>query len=304
MLTFAAKNHLYESLPTQTPIAWVSGTGLLGHLKNPFPVDQNVKSSKRKPTAASPNKWFGLSPALIQRLWDGESLRASTDGTWFHDGMERGHLLHETVPCFAGLGPDGEPVFQDVPVVGCEYDIEGRKLAPVQRMEEGSFPERLLYLKSAGICGQADLCDRAGDYINIGDYKTNKKLDKNSYSGWQGPKMMLGPVGHLEDCNFNPYSLQLSLYMWLALKHNPGLKPGRLTIHHIKFKQVQYVNEATGELQPLFDQYEYPIYERTEDGHPVFESSTPHAVPYLKREVEEIIRWFTANKHTLPQKAK
>ena len=58
---------------------------------------------------------------------------------------------------------------------------------------------------------------------------------------------MFKPLSHLDDCNLNHYNIQLSLYMYIILKHNPKLKPGKLIIQHVKF-------EETGR-----DKYDYPI---------------------------------------------
>lgn len=45
-----------------------------------------------------------------------------------------------------------------------------------------------------------------------------------------------GPLSHLGDHNFNHYALQLSIYMYIVLKHNHNLKPGKLQIHHVLFE--------------------------------------------------------------------
>lgn len=290
MLTFTAENHRYESLPDQDPIDWVSGTGLLGYLKNPFDPKQAERSSKSKKS-----KWYGIPPVTITKLWDGEKDRAANDGSVFHDTMEKKLLAQGVV----------EREGHRVHVWPCLYDSLGRKLARDQRLNIGSYPEHLMYLKSAGICGQADICERVGEFINIGDYKTNKKLEKAGYQKWDGSvDKMLGPVSHLDDCNWNHYCLQLSLYMYMVLKHNPGLKPGKLTVYHIKFKSQQTTPDPiTGQTQDLTDQYDFPIYERDENGHCILEKSTAHDVPYLKKEIEAILKWFTANKHKLPAKA-
>ncbi len=46
------------------------------------------------------------------------------------------------------------------------------KFAPDQTIAEGIYPEHLVYLKSASICGQADRVEIVGDRIDIHDYKT------------------------------------------------------------------------------------------------------------------------------------
>jgi hypothetical protein len=66
------------------------------------------------------------------------------------------------------------------------------------------------------------------------DFKTNKKLDKKSYfnpTTKQSTKMKY-PLNNIDDCNFMHYSLQLSLYFWLANKLNSDLFLKGLYIIH------------------------------------------------------------------------
>lgn len=71
--------------------------------------------------------------------------------------------------------------------------------------------------------------------------------------------------------------------MRILLKHNPKLKIGKLTIQHVKFKQVGT------------DKNGYPINEHI-NGEPVIEEITMYNLPYLKDEVNSLIMWFKDNK--------
>ena len=55
-------------------------------------------------------------------------------------------------------------------------DGRGTKIAPDQKLSNGVYPEHFVYLKSLGICGQADLVTIVNGKINIIDYKTNVKI--------------------------------------------------------------------------------------------------------------------------------
>ena len=88
---------------------------------------------------------------------------------------------------------------------------------------------------------------------------------------------MLVPLKHLEDCNFNHYQLQLSLYMYILLKHNPQLEPGTLEIHHVEF-------EKSGETKLGF-----PIYQLDSDGDPIVKKLTIYECTYLKNEIKAMI---------------
>jgi len=146
----------------------------------------------------------------------------------------------------------------------------------------------MVYLKSAGICGQSDLVEVVNNKVNIIDYKTNKEIKTESFKDWEGiSKKMLNPIAHLDDCNFVHYSLQLSIYMYIILKHNPKLQPGKMFLHHIVF-------EEEGK-----DKYGNPITKYSEQGDPIVKEVTPIEVPYLKDEVISIVNWLHDNRNKL-----
>jgi hypothetical protein len=149
----------------------------------------------------------------------------------------------------------------------------------------------MVYLRSAGICGQSDLVEVVNGKVNIIDYKTNKEIKTEAFTNWEGvTEKMLDPVSHLDDCNFNHYALQLSIYMYIILKHNPKLKPGRIFIHHITFEQK-------GE-----DKWGYPIAKLDNEGNPIVKEVIPMSVPYLVDEVISIMHFLQNNKHKIKKK--
>ena len=145
----------------------------------------------------------------------------------------------------------------------------------------------MVYLKSVGICGQADVVEVVDGCININDYKTNKEIKTKAYTNWEGiTSKMYAPIAHLDDCNLNHYNLQLSIYAYIIKKHNPKLKIGKLTIQHVKF--VELAKDKNG----------YPINQHI-DGEPVIDDIVMYDMPYLKNEVISIINWLKQNKNTL-----
>ena len=113
--------------------------------------------------------------------------------------------------------------------------------------------------------------------MDIDDYKTNKELEFRGYGyKYDNPQMMTGLMSNIEDCNFNHYALQLSIYMYLVLLKNPHLKPGRIRICHVTFE-----NEG-------FDEFGFPILKRTADGGYVPKEKTWYEVPFLKNKVKKI----------------
>jgi hypothetical protein len=178
-----------------------------------------------------------------------------------------------------------------IPVFAPSGETDGIRYAPLQKLDSGIYPEHMVYLRSAGICGQSDLVEVVNGKVNIIDYKTNKEIKTEAFTNWEGiSEKMLDPVSHLDDCNFNHYALQLSIYMYIILKHNPKLKPGRIFIHHITFKQEKE------------DKWGYPIAKLDRDGNPIVKEVTPMSVPYLVDEVISIMHFLQNNKHKIKKK--
>jgi hypothetical protein len=160
-----------------------------------------------------------------------------------------------------------------------------------QKIEPGVYPEHMVYLRSKGICGQSDLVEVVNGKVNIIDYKTNKEIKMKSYVNWEGvSEKMLAPINNLDDCNFNHYALQLSIYMYIILKHNPKLKPGKIFIHHVLF-------EVEGE-----DKWGYPISSKDENGDPIVKDVNVIPVPYLIDEVLSIFYYLNNNRDKLKKK--
>jgi hypothetical protein len=265
-LQFKEEGHLYESIDSDK-IEWRSVTSLIGILKPKFDAEKQAeKSSKNKRS-----KWYGMTPKEILQAWDNESNRAIKLGNFYHNQRETDLLSIETI--------EREGI--EVPIIKPNYDKEsGIKIASEQKLEDGVYPEHMVYLKSAKICGQADLVEIIDGKINITDYKTNKEIKEKAFTNWEGiTSKMYNPVSHLDDCNLNHYNLQLSIYAYIIKKHNPKLKIGRLQIQHVKFKQI-------GE-----DKNGYPINEHI-NGEPVLEEIVMYDLDYLNNEVISIINWL------------
>ena len=55
---------------------------------------------------------------------------------------------------------------------------------------------------------------------------------------------MLPPLSHLDACNYNDYALQLSVYMYIMLKHNRSLEKGVIQMDHVEF-EIESLFKAT-----------------------------------------------------------
>jgi hypothetical protein len=269
-VTFQAENHKYQSLDPDDRIEWTSVTSFVAMFKQKFdPVSQSIKSSQNKRST-----WYGMDPKEIQAHWTSETDRAITAGSWYHYQRESDLMSIDTLQRQGINIPIIKPIWEGTV-----------KRAPVQRLTEGIYPEHFVYLKSAGVCGQSDRVEVIKDTIDIIDYKTNKEIKLTSFVNWEGKSVkMSGPCSHLDDCNFNHYALQLSIYMYIILKHNPRYKPGKLMLHHVIF-------EKQGE-----DKFGNPIAKKDGEGNPIVKTVVPYEAPYMKSEVIAMINYLTDNK--------
>lgn len=267
MIQFTPESHQYTSLIPDGK-KWQSVTTVIGSLHEKFdPIEGARKSSNNRKS-----KWYKMSEAEILQAWESEKNRSTELGTWYHN-MRELNLYKE------GLNSQGMNVIMPI----YSNDI---KVASDQKLVEGIYPEHMVYLESAGLCGQVDKLEVIGNTVNINDYKTCKDIKKESYVNWEGvSKKMLKPVQHLPDCQFYHYALQLSLYMYMVIRHNLHLTPGKMVIEHVKFKLI-------GE-----DKYGYPLYQQNEDGSYVVTDIEEIEVPYLERECKLIVDKLKAEQH-------
>ena len=275
-IVFNAADHSYKSVEADD-IKWISVTSLVSNFKKPF----DAKAVAARVTKSKRSKWYGIAPEKILEIWDSEANRATTLGTYYHNQREA------DLCSFASIERDGVTV----PVITPVEEIDGLKQAPSQRLDPGVYPEHMVFLKSAGICGQSDLVEVVNGCVNITDYKTNKEIKTESFKDWEGiSEKLMSPVNNLDDCNFNHYSLQLSIYMYIILKHNPKLQPGKMYIHHVLF-DIEGV-----------DEFGYPITKYDHNNDPVVKEVIPMEISYLKDEVISIINWLHDNRDNIKKK--
>lgn len=279
MLVFHPDNHSYESVNPEEKIDWISVTTLVSALKQGFDAPKiAAKVCKNKKS-----KWYGLTPEKIIEIWNAESKRATDLGTFYHNQREADILECDSITRYD----------VKLEVIAPKVDDRGVKTASEQKLTDGIYPEHLVYMKSAGVCGQSDLVEIADNIVYITDYKTNKEIKTSSFVNWEGlSQKMDQPISHLDDCNYFHYALQLSIYMYMIIKHNPKLKPGSLILHHVAF-------ETEGE-----DEFGYPISKLNAQGEPIVKEIIPYTLPYLKEEVIAIFNWLKSNRDVVKSKKK
>lgn len=89
---------------------------------------------------------------------------------------------------------------------------------------DGVYPELKLWRHDWRIAGRVDKPTietiSTKRYFHVDDYKTGARIDTEGFRG----QTMLYPLDHLQDCETSHYSLQLSLYGYMAeyFSYSPG----------------------------------------------------------------------------------
>lgn len=260
-LIFKPDDHSYKC---DTGINWTSVTSVVSSYVQPFDSKaQAIKSSRNKRS-----KWYKMPVEEILQAWEDELNRSLMLGNFYHNQRERDMLSFSTMTKYG----------KELKIIKPVINEEGYKVAPNQKLEDGIYPEHFVYLDSLGWCGQADLVEVHDGLLDIGDYKTSKEIKRKGYTNWEGiSKKMLKPLHHLDDCEFNKYALQLSIYAFIILRHNPNLKLNKLVIQHVKFEEAEEKNK-----------YGYPIH-LLKDGKPIIKEIEYIELPYLRKEIQSII---------------
>lgn len=186
-------------------VTYISATTLINRYKEPFDAYKTSIAYAAK---------HGETPEYWRKKWATKSQIACAHGTAIHKVKE-------------------QELIQQAPK---SVDIV-EQLANYRALPDGTYPELKLWHHDYQIAGRSDKCKIYTKtdlrYMDIEDYKTNDDLLKPAYVNWKGEtKKMLAPITHIHDCKMMHYTLQLSLYQFMA--ESLGFFPGNRTIIHIK----------------------------------------------------------------------
>ena len=159
-----------------------------------------------------------------------------------------------------------------------EYDVSEEQLSTDLKSKIDSFYEmskgRLIPVASELIVGDSDksLCGMIDQIFynvkakefQIWDYKTNKEINMSS----KYKSKMINGLNHLEECEYNTYSLQLSIYKKIIEK-NTSLKIGKSYLCWINEENDSYQiietkyfdTESTLMLNNRIDEYNFSLFE-------------------------------------------
>jgi len=243
-VAFTEKDHKYVD---DAGVQYTSITTLLGEYKEKF----NEIRASESCVLREDGKWYGMVPAEVRKIWQDERDRSTTLGTWYHKLRE--DELVEGIQC---------PI------------VDGVKMSLPQELQNGIYPEFIVYYPEYQIAGQIDYLQIDGNKFRIRDYKTSKEIRATAFRD----KKMKYPLNNVPDCSLYHYAMQLSLYANMITFWNPKLQVDELIIEHVVFEVEK------------MDDNGYPIYKINSDGEFIIKSVTPIKVPYMLYEVRKLLK--------------
>ena len=144
----------------------------------------------------------------IKKSWEKEREDACFKGTKYHERKEEQAY---------NRGFEINPYTREKTITKIKKSPPGNKTLPFKdlwELEDGYYPELIIWNDLYEIAGTADkvfiYTKGKKRYVDIDDFKTNKEIKKqNNY------QKMKYPIEKLDDCNYNHYRLQISMYAWM-----------------------------------------------------------------------------------------
>ena len=183
MILFDEVTHTYKNPKTNR--YYISVSKLLGLYKEPFDRDFWSKRTALKE---------GITQEEVLAKWDKKT----------KDACDKGASIHDIVESYIK-----EDVINDKEL------IKALNLVFDKKKFKRVLSEELVYDDEYEVAGTSDIiCDVDNNTFDVYDFKTNKSfLFENKYGKYLKP-----PLNHLQQCQYNDYSIQLSLYAYLYSK--------------------------------------------------------------------------------------
>jgi len=229
---------------------WVSCTGFIHNFFPPFNADEVItkmmKSAKWKPGGESYEKYKGMTPDAIKKMWTDNGGESSALGTRMHLDIEH----------YYNASPIGNLAADDWEANAStewNYFMEFERR---WRIPRGLYPFRtewLVFHEAIKLAGSIDMVFTKEDgTLAIYDWKRAKEIRfENPYQSG------LDPLTHLPNSNYWIYSLQLNIYRRvLELLYNVTVSELALVVLHPNnrsFKVIQ-LNIMETEVDAMFAQ--------------------------------------------------
>lgn len=194
-VNFQAEGHKYTDNKNNV---YTSVTQAIHLFVPPFDTDywSKFKADKYSQQKFQDKEWTAKE---VQTMWKEQSEEACNWGTSVHDANEE-YIKSYCAKEVYDKGTEEQKVYFDF-IDKQEYFCNFNNI-------ETEFTE---FNSTSLIAGRVDLRLRRGREVQIDDWKTNKEI---KFKGFKGERM-LAPFSHLQNCNFEIYKLQLSVYALL-----------------------------------------------------------------------------------------
>lgn len=189
---------------------------------------------------------------VFKTTWKNKSIESCNHGTAIHLLKEKQRYAENG---WEWKDDDFEAVMNDKSQFKCcsdvfdfEYDVWHPEMTLFAKDYDVIYKDKYYN----GIAGTADevKIEKINDYrvkLHINDWKTNAEL---KVSNWF--QKLNYPLSHLDDCDFNIYRLQLSLYLWMIKIQFEAkgfdVEIGECNITHID----RVMSETVYKFKPLF----------------------------------------------------
>jgi len=212
-LEFDEKEHKYTLL-TKPEMKFTSTTSFIHTFFKPFEAEKTAEKLVTKVP-----KYKNKTKDEVLADWN----KSAADGTAVHKELEKYILNRRTRPKYL-KAREGVKWLKDRVYSNSSFTV---------------YTEATLYSEEIKITGTIDLLiynDTTDEYV-LGDWKTNKMIRQTGFKGAMGTKW---PCTKLEDCNYNHYVLQLSMYRYLLEKYYGLTVKNQFLIHLREAKSVEY----------------------------------------------------------------
>ncbi len=220
------QDHTY--IDTNTGAQLISCTTFIKKFQQEFKKEYWLKKKAKE---------YQISPEQLDDQWSRDSNTGKTRGTLLHKFLENlwcGKEYPIEYPKFIHTLNSLEFItfhktFERLKGFAENFVQDYSHLVPVKL-------EVVLGDSDLGIAGQCDVLfwDTEKECLVLADYKSDKRIDiANQYQN------MKKPLTHLSDCNYNKYTVQLSVYRYLIEK-NTDLKIGYNMIVWFQAKNDNY----------------------------------------------------------------
>jgi len=227
-ILFEEKGHIYTFLPTKE--SFLSVTTLIHSYFPKFDEDEVIKRMMRSRNWAK-SKYNGMTAEEIKAEWKETRETAAALGTCLHKQIE--DFLNRRLKKL----PDTREfkMFLDF---WFKFSQANPRYQPYRT-------EWIIYDEQVKVAGTIDfvLADEKGNLVLL-DWKRSKEIKRgNPY------QKGFPPIAHLDDCNFNHYSLQLNIYRHiLEERYKRNILAMFIVVFHPDQEDYQFIHIKRNEV--------------------------------------------------------